>query len=74
MSKTKDKINNTKYQHIVAWGRYLGSGAYYIEDQIDLAEKEEAPVNALYKREGVWHTFDDITDVVTKARIESAIN
>jgi hypothetical protein len=73
-SQPNDKINRTKYQHIVAWGRYLQSGAYYIEDQIDLAEKDNAPVDAIYKDQGTWWTMADVVDPQVKTWLEEFVN
>lgn len=53
------------YKHIAAWGRKMGSFAYYIKDQQDRAFAAGAPVNAIYEgcapggvRTGVWNTVD----------------
>lgn len=54
------------YDWIVAWGRYLGSHNEYIQDECDQALADEAPVNAIFKREDGWHTTDGITNPRTR--------
>lgn len=52
-----------KYKYIYAWGKYMDSMDYYIEEQQAKAEAENAPLNAIYKRrEGDWATMDSIED------------
>jgi hypothetical protein len=50
------------YPFIAAWGRRMGSMAYYVSDQRELARKDGAPQRAIYKgQDGRWFTVDDIT-------------
>jgi hypothetical protein len=65
-----------KYKYIVAWGRYMGSMDYYILDQIELAETDKAPVDAIYRRSELansvtarWQTVDGIQDLVLRREI-----
>ena len=52
-----------KHKYVYAWGRYMDSKDYYIQDQLDLAEKDNAPENAIFKRrEGDWATMDSLDD------------
>jgi hypothetical protein len=52
-----------KHKYVVAWGKYVGSKDYYIKDQLALAEKDNAPENAIYKRSsGDWATTAEIED------------
>jgi len=52
-----------KHKYIVAWGKYVDSRDYYIKDQLVLAEIDNAPENALFKRaSGEWATLDSIED------------
>ena len=64
-------VNDHGYISIVRWGRFLGSHDYYIQDQCDLAKKENAPLNAIYpnhrhggrhRPEDRWATTDDVTN------------
>lgn len=51
------------YRYIQAWGEMMGSREYYISQQITEAKDDEAPENAIYKREqGSWETFDKVTN------------
>ena len=50
-----------KYHYIVRWGKMSGSMQYYIKRELERAEEDSAPTNAVYKSEdGSWHTTDDI--------------
>jgi len=52
-----------KYKYIYAWGRYMDSMDYYIQDQMDAAEKDNAPENAIFKgKDGMWVTTEAIED------------
>lgn len=55
------------YEWIRKWGHFMGSNASYIQDQVDQAEREHAPQNAIYRnQEGGWRTTDDITNRLTR--------
>lgn len=64
---TKLEKLRDKYKYIVLWGQYLRSFDYYINMQVELAEKDGAPENAIFKdsRNGQWHTFDMVVNPVT---------
>jgi len=77
---------NTKpYPYITAWGQYMGSKAYFIEDQIALARAEGAPARAIYKEHPVgeatrgtgpgsrWATVDGIKDDDLRAKLIAAV-
>jgi hypothetical protein len=57
-----------RFPYIVKWGFHLGSEGYYIQDQLELAHRTQAPANAVYRRDGEstathgWITTDDITN------------
>ncbi len=57
------------YPYIVAWGRYMGSFQYYIDDQQLEAQQDNAPQTAVYKKDRVWVTFDELPEIV-QARLE----
>lgn len=58
---------NEQYPMIRRWGKLLHSMDYYIDNQIEQAKKDKAPMNAIHKREdGSWATTDDITSEVTR--------
>lgn len=50
------------YRALAAWGRYLGSQRYYIEAQQAQAAHEDAPPDAIYRRDGDlgWATIRDL--------------
>lgn len=52
------------YLAIRLWGQKLGSYGYYIEDQVNQARKDNAPQDAIYKRDnGTWARLSDIKDL-----------
>lgn len=58
------------YPFIRLWGREMGSYAYYINDQVDLARKENAPENVISRdHDGTWKTTDDILSDNTRKRL-----
>lgn len=59
------------YKHIAAWGRMMGSYAYFIKDQQNQAAEDNAPVDAIYKRGDIWHRFADVTNWETRRIVES---
>jgi len=55
--------SNLKHKYVYAWGRYMDSKDYYIQDQLEAAEKDNAPENAIFKgKDGMWVTTDAIED------------
>ena len=68
------KMDAKSYPYIVAWGRYLGSFDYYIALQIELANEDGAPADAIYKKDdGTWATFGGIKDDYTKRQVEARL-
>lgn len=66
---------NRTYPYIRAWGTYLGSFPYYINDQIALATKDGAPERSIYKsHEGQWVTFDEIENLRVKALVQKYVD
>jgi hypothetical protein len=60
-----------EYLMIRAWGKYMGSYAYYIRDQIATAKEDKAPTNAIYKKDdGTWATIEDVKGP-TRATVEN---
>ncbi len=51
-----------KYPFIRIWGQQRGSYPYYIDKQIEQARADNAPWNAIYRKEpeGIWVTVDDL--------------
>ncbi len=55
------------YPCIVKWGRQLGSYDDYIKQQLELAEQDKAPRNAIYRQDdGTWATADDCREKVIR--------
>jgi len=65
------KKKPVKHKYIVAWGKYVDSKGYYIQEQLNKAEEDNAPLNAISRRsDGTWRTMDDIQDEGLKATLE----
>ena len=58
-----------EYKAIKAWGQLLRSFAPFIRSQQELAAKENAPVDAIYRKMdqdgGQWVTVGEISDPAT---------
>lgn len=67
----RKKVKPVKHKFIVAWGKYVDSKSYYIQDQLALAEKDNAPEDAVSRRpDGTWRTLADIQDPGLRATLE----
>lgn len=62
-------VGQTKYQHIVAWGKWLGFTPETVLKHIELAEKEQAPLDAVQKLDGVWTRIGDVVNDTNRARV-----
>jgi hypothetical protein len=51
-----------KYKHLFAWDKSMGSYAYWIAMNQERAEKENAPLDAVYRSQQGWVTMRDIGD------------
>jgi len=58
------------YRHIRAWGAYMGSLPYYVNDQVELAILDDAPENAIYYGGGKWATADQIETPEVREAVE----
>lgn len=64
-----------KYKHLWAWDTMMGSYDYWKEDQQKLAEKENAPEDAIYRKQaGTWATYRGIESDQTRKRIDGIVN
>ena len=55
--RQKELLKNTKYKVLVEHCEKMGSFPYYTVDQIFEAEKDDAPINAIFKNStGEWVT------------------
>lgn len=62
-------MDNT-YKTIARWGKYMGSKQYYIDAQIALAVKDNAPQTAIYKKDdGEWSIAENIAAVPLRGYI-----
>jgi len=69
------------YKHVAVWGRQMGSFAYYIKRQQELAFEAGAPINAIFERyandgsgpTGEWATADTIQDDERRAHLEAEV-
>lgn len=59
--------NSKPYDHLRAWCAMMGSYPYYVRDQIELARREDAPDDAIYRDSstGRWVTFSEVTNPST---------
>jgi len=53
-------IFNSKYQALRIWGQDMGSSANHIENEQAVAEASNAPLDAIFRRDGVWLTLTDM--------------
>ena len=52
----------SQYQQISMWGKGLGSFGHVIENEQATAESENAPLGAIYQRDGQWVTIHDVNN------------
>lgn len=67
--ETTEQAAIDRYQYLARWHIETGSLGYYIRQQCLKALEENAPLNAIYKRDdGAWATTDDISnpDIITR--------
>lgn len=75
----KRKSAPITHKFIVAWGRYLDSKDYYIQDQLDRAMNDNAPLDAIYKGtdkvtgEERWFTVEEVQDEGTKLSLKEVV-
>jgi hypothetical protein len=61
---------HSRFRHIVAWGKFLGFTPATVCREVERAEAENAPVNAIQKFDDGWHTVDDILNPTNRERVE----
>jgi hypothetical protein len=55
------KMPKFNYPYVRAWEQMMRSNEFYIEDQIALARKENAPEDAMWRgKSGKWHCFGEM--------------
>lgn len=64
-----------KYPFVYAWDRMLGSYEEWSEREQERAEKESAPLDAVYRdSDGKWVSFKNVQSFRTKRRIWNWLN
>jgi len=53
-----------------AWGALLHSNPSYVREQQALASFDGAPLDAVFKRDGKWVRYVDVTSASTRAVID----
>ena len=48
------------YKCIARWGKMMGSYLSYIAHEQEKASKDNAPLTAIYQRDGKWSVAEDI--------------
>jgi|SRR5215471_2548257 len=66
----EETMNSTNYPYIRAWSRLMGSHAFYVSAQVERAQREGAPQDAIYRATDGWRTIRDVKDPVTLANVE----
>lgn len=70
----RKKVKPVRHKFVVAWGKYVESMSYYIQDQLALAEQDNAPSTAVSRRaDGTWRTVEDIEDPGLRATLEEYV-
>ena len=59
------------YRHIAAWGKMMGSFHSYVVEQQEEAAYDRAPADAIYKCDGVWQCYHQVTLSSTRNMIDS---
>lgn len=64
-----------EYAHIRAWGIFMGSAQWYIEEEVEAARAERAPADAIFQRgrpdgPSRWASYGGVTNQSTRAAIE----
>ena len=63
-------MKKSDYKHIRAWGMFMRSFEYYIRDQQELALQDNAPLDAIYKRDGKWRTYSEVENESTRFEMD----
>lgn len=64
-----------KYRYIKAWGEFLGSDGNYIREQLELAAKENAPEDAIYRAyDGHWARYSEMASMSSKLALERIVD
>jgi hypothetical protein len=69
-SKPKAQVSPIDYKHLRAWNILLGSPSEY---NLNLARKEKAPEDAIYRDHGIWIRFTEVTSIHSRSEVEAII-
>jgi hypothetical protein len=64
-----NKYHQNAYRCIGIWGRNLGSFPCYIKNEQRKAAEQGAPLTAIYERNGVWSTVEEIENIPLRNEI-----
>lgn len=59
----------SRYRHVVAWGKFLGFTPETVRSAVELAAVEGAPIDAIQKIDGRWLTLADIQNDMTRQAV-----
>ncbi|MES2793329.1 MAG: hypothetical protein V4719_27205 [Planctomycetota bacterium] len=54
MAAIDQVIRTKKYHHVIAWGKWLGFTPETIKKIIEVAQRDDAPADAIQKVDGRW--------------------
>lgn len=67
-------MNHPKdYKHIRAWGKFMGSYEYYIQNQQNEAADDQAPLDAIYKRGEKWTLYSEVESETTRLAVDQIL-
>ena len=66
----KEMAEPKDYKHIKAWGQMMGSFPSYIKSQQYLAANTNAPLDAVFQKEGVWTRFSEVENESSRAVVQ----
>lgn len=59
------KVKDTSFPYVRAWGMFLGSSPWYIEEQVAQAQHQKAPALAIYRnQDGTWTTAESLSPAI----------
>ncbi len=63
-------IRTARYHHIIAWGKWLGLTPETVRNMIEVAQLDNAPVDAIQKIDGRWLRLQDIENESNRNRVD----
>jgi hypothetical protein len=62
-------VKAPKYEHILAWGKFLGFTPVAVGKCVAEAETDQAPEDSIQKIDGKWLRLDDIVNDSNRRRV-----